>query len=160
MIIVIIDVVLCDVYQFLFVICLCFDDMLLIVVVFDDVGYGLLECWGGVIFDVCICFFGEDLWLCLCEFKKVMLKIFLQMLLCGQNLFGYCYYVDDVVECFVECVVKNGMDVFCVFDVMNDLCNMKVVLQVVCSYGVYVQGIFFYIISLVYILQIWLDLME
>lgn len=133
---------------------MCIEDMLLICDKFDCVGYWLLEVWGGVIFDVCVCFFKEDLWECLCKFKVVLFNICLQMFLCGQNLFGYCYYSDDVVCVFVVKVVVNGIDVFCIFDVMNDVCNLCVFIEVVKVVGKYVQGIICYIISLVYIIEV------
>ncbi|BDA92392.1 hypothetical protein E3AUHO_50780 [Klebsiella pneumoniae subsp. pneumoniae] len=82
----------------------------------DDVGYRSLECWGGATFDACIRFLGEDPWVRLRELKKAMPKTPLQMLLRGQNLLGYRHYADDVVERFVERAVKNGMDVFRVFE--------------------------------------------
>ncbi|RFC85646.1 oxaloacetate decarboxylase, partial [Klebsiella pneumoniae] len=85
-----------------------------------QVGYRSLECWGGATFDACIRFLGEDPWVRLRELKKAMPKTPLQMLLRGQNLLGYRHYADDMVERFVERAVKNGMDVFRVFDAMND----------------------------------------
>ncbi|SUG94914.1 Oxaloacetate decarboxylase alpha chain [Salmonella enterica subsp. enterica] len=114
------DVVLRDAHQSLFATRLRLDDMLPIAAQLDDVGYGSLECWGGATFDACIRFLGEDPWLRLRELKKAMPKTPLQMLLRGQNLLGYRHYADDVVERFVERAVKNGMDVFRVFDAMND----------------------------------------
>ncbi|SUG78860.1 Oxaloacetate decarboxylase alpha chain [Salmonella enterica subsp. enterica] len=117
--------VLRDAHQSLFATRLRLDDMLPIAAQLDDVGYGSLECWGGATFDACIRFLGEDPWLRLRELKKAMPKTPLQMLLRGQNLLGYRHYADDVVERFVERAVKNGMDVFRVFDAMNDPRNMK-----------------------------------
>ncbi|ORH41021.1 oxaloacetate decarboxylase, partial [Salmonella enterica subsp. enterica serovar Newport] len=113
----------------------------------DDVGYGSLECWGGATFDACIRFLGEDPWLRLRELKKAMPKTPLQMLLRGQNLLGYRHYADDVVERFVERAVKNGMDVFRVFDAMNDPRNMKAALQAVRSHGAHAQGTLSYTTS-------------
>ncbi len=128
------DVVLRDAHQSLFATRLRLDDMLPIAAALDDVGYGSLECWGGATFDACIRFLGEDPWLRLRELKKAMPKTPLQMLLRGQNLLGYRHYADDVVERFVERAVKNGMDVFRVFDAMNDPRNMKAALQAVRSH--------------------------
>ena len=119
-----------------------------------------LECWGGATFDACIRFLGEDPWLRLRELKKAMPKTPLQMLLRGQNLLGYRHYADDVVERFVERAVKNGMDVFRVFDAMNDPRNMKAALQAVRSHGAHAQGTLSYTTSPVHTLQTWLDLTE
>ncbi|EGL9514476.1 sodium-extruding oxaloacetate decarboxylase subunit alpha, partial [Salmonella enterica] len=136
------------------------DDMLPIAAQLDDVGYGSLECWGGATFDACIRFLGEDPWLRLRELKKAMPKTPLQMLLRGQNLLGYRHYADDVVERFVERAVKNGMDVFRVFDAMNDPRNMKAALQAVRSHGAHAQGTLSYTTSPAHTLQTWLDLTE
>ncbi|EBT0943920.1 oxaloacetate decarboxylase subunit alpha [Salmonella enterica] len=134
--------------------------MLPIAAALDDVGYGSLECWGGATFDACIRFLGEDPWLRLRELKKAMPKTPLQMLLRGQNLLGYRHYADDVVERFVERAVKNGMDVFRVFDAMNDPRNMKAALQAVRSHGAHAQGTLSYTTSPAHTLQTWLDLTE
>ncbi|EDV6707154.1 oxaloacetate decarboxylase subunit alpha, partial [Salmonella enterica subsp. enterica serovar Widemarsh] len=105
-------------------------------------------------------FLGEDPWLRLRELKKAMPKTPLQMLLRGQNLLGYRHYADDVVERFVERAVKNGMDVFRVFDAMNDPRNMKAALQAVRSHGAHAQGTLSYTTSPAHTLQTWLDLTE
>ncbi|MGN5902182.1 hypothetical protein ACNTMI_27550, partial [Klebsiella pneumoniae] len=126
----------------------------------DDVGYRSLECWGGATFDACIRFLGEDPWVRLRELKKAMPKTPLQMLLRGQNLLGYRHYADDVVERFVERAVKNGMDVFRVFDAMNDPRNMQAALQAVRRHGAHAQGTLSYTTSPAYTLQTWLDLTE
>ncbi|EBM9827033.1 oxaloacetate decarboxylase subunit alpha [Salmonella enterica subsp. enterica serovar Heidelberg] len=154
------DVVLRDAYQSLFATRLRLDDMLPIAAQLDDVGYGSLECWGGATFDACIRFLGEDPWVRLRELKKAMPKTPLQMLLRGQNLLGYRHYADDVVERFVERAVKNGMDVFRVFDAMNDPRNMKAALQAVRSHGAHAQGTLSYTTSPAHTLQTWLDLTE
>ncbi|ENJ0321446.1 sodium-extruding oxaloacetate decarboxylase subunit alpha [Salmonella enterica] len=154
------DVVLRDAHQSLFATRLRLDDMLPIAAQLDDVGYGSLECWGGATFDACIRFLGEDPWLRLRELKKAMPKTPLQMLLRGQNLLGYRHYADDVVERFVERAVKNGMDVFRVFDAMNDPRNMKAALQAVRSHGAHAQGTLSYTTSPAHTLQTWLNLTE
>ncbi|HDX9162513.1 TPA: sodium-extruding oxaloacetate decarboxylase subunit alpha, partial [Klebsiella oxytoca] len=115
---------------------------------------------GGATFDACIRFLGEDPWVRLRELKKAMPKTPLQMLLRGQNLLGYRHYADDVVERFVERAVKNGMDVFRVFDAMNDPRNMKAALQAVRSHGAHAQGTLSYTTSPAHTLQTWLDLTE
>ncbi|ECK7432899.1 oxaloacetate decarboxylase subunit alpha, partial [Salmonella enterica subsp. enterica] len=114
----------------------------------------------GATFDACIRFLGEDPWVRLRELKKAMPKTPLQMLLRGQNLLGYRHYADDVVERFVERAVKNGMDVFRVFDAMNDPRNMKAALQAVRSHGAHAQGTLSYTTSPAHTLQTWLDLTE
>ncbi|WP_118998346.1 sodium-extruding oxaloacetate decarboxylase subunit alpha [Salmonella enterica] len=154
------DVVLRDAHQSLFATRLRLDDMLPIAAQLDDVGYGSLECWGGATFDACIRFLGEDPWVRLRELKKAMPKTPLQMLLRGQNLLGYRHYADDVVERFTERAVKNGMDVFRVFDAMNDPRNMKAALQAVRSHGAHAQGTLSYTTSPAHTLQTWLDLTE
>lgn len=154
------DVVLRDAHQSLFATRLRLDDMLPIAAALDEVGYWSLECWGGATFDACIRFLGEDPWVRLRELKKAMPKTPLQMLLRGQNLLGYRHYADDVVERFVERAVKNGMDVFRVFDAMNDPRNMKAALQAVRSHGAHAQGTLSYTTSPAHNLQTWLDLTE
>ncbi|POT54612.1 oxaloacetate decarboxylase subunit alpha [Citrobacter amalonaticus] len=154
------DVVLRDAHQSLFATRLRLDDMLPVAARLDDVGYGSLECWGGATFDACIRFLGEDPWVRLRELKKAMPKTPLQMLLRGQNLLGYRHYADDVVERFVERAVKNGIDVFRVFDAMNDPRNMQTALQAVRSHGAHAQGTLSYTTSPVHTLQTWLDLTE
>ncbi|WP_155046833.1 pyruvate carboxylase subunit B [Klebsiella grimontii] len=154
------DVVLRDAHQSLFATRLRLDDMLPVAAQLDDVGYGSLECWGGATFDACIRFLGEDPWVRLRELKKAMPKTPLQMLLRGQNLLGYRHYADDVVERFVERAVKNGMDVFRVFDAMNDPRNMQAALRAVRSHGAHAQGTLSYTTSPAHSLQTWLDLTE
>lgn len=154
------DVVLRDAHQSLFATRLRLDDMLPVAAALDDAGYWSLECWGGATFDACIRFLGEDPWVRLRELKKAMPKTPLQMLLRGQNLLGYRHYADDVVQRFVERAVKNGMDVFRVFDAMNDPRNMQAALQAVRSHGAHAQGTLSYTTSPAHTLQTWLDLTE
>ena len=123
----------------------------------DKIGYHSLECWGGATFDSCIRFLGEDPWVRLRELKKACPKTPLQMLLRGQNLLGYRHYADDVVERFVERCVANGMDVFRVFDALNDPRNMKAALQAVRKFGGHAQGTLSYTTSPVHTMQTWLD---
>ena len=154
------DVVLRDAHQSLFATRLRLDDMLPVAARLDDIGYGSLECWGGATFDACIRFLGEDPWVRLRELKQAMPKTPLQMLLRGQNLLGYRHYADDVVDRFVERAVKNGMDVFRVFDAMNDPRNMQAALRAVRRHGAHAQGTISYTTSPVHTLQTWLDLTE
>ena len=154
------DVVLRDAHQSLFATRLRLDDMLPAAEMLDQVGYWSLESWGGATFDSCIRFLGEDPWDRLREFKKAMPKTRQQMLLRGQNLLGYRHYADDVVERFVERASATGIDVFRVFDAMNDPRNMRCALQAVKKDGAHAQGTLSYTTSPVHNEQTWIDLAE
>lgn len=154
------DVVLRDAHQSLFATRLRLDDMLPIAAELDKIGYWSLEAWGGATFDSCIRFLGEDPWVRLRELKKAIPNTPLQMLLRGQNLLGYRHYADDVVDRFVERCVTNGMDVFRVFDALNDPRNMQAALQAVKKHGGHAQGTLSYTTSPVHTLQTWLDVTE
>ena len=154
------ELVLRDAHQSLFATRLRLDDMLPIAQKLDNIGYWSLEAWGGATFDSCIRFLGEDPWVRLRELKKACPKTPLQMLLRGQNLLGYRHYADDVVERFVERCVANGMDVFRVFDALNDPRNMKAALQAVRKFGGHAQGTLSYTTSPVHTMQTWLDTTE
>lgn len=154
------DVVLRDAHQSLFATRLRLDDMLPIAAELDKIGYWSLEAWGGATFDSCIRFLGEDPWVRLRELKKAIPNTPLQMLLRGQNLLGYRHYADDVVDRFVERCVTNGMDVFRVFDALNDPRNMQAALQAVKKHGGHAQGTLSYTTSPVHTLQTWLDITE
>ena len=154
------ELVLRDAHQSLFATRLRLDDMLPIAQELDNIGYWSLEAWGGATFDSCIRFLGEDPWVRLRELKKACPKTPLQMLLRGQNLLGYRHYADDVVERFVERCVANGMDVFRVFDALNDPRNMKAALQAVRKFGGHAQGTLSYTTSPVHTMQTWLDTTE
>ncbi|WP_418935196.1 sodium-extruding oxaloacetate decarboxylase subunit alpha [Haemophilus sp.] len=154
------ELVLRDAHQSLFATRLRLDDMLPIAHELDNIGYWSLEAWGGATFDSCIRFLGEDPWVRLRELKKACPKTPLQMLLRGQNLLGYRHYADDVVERFVERCVANGMDVFRVFDALNDPRNMKAALQAVRKFGSHAQGTLSYTTSPVHTMQTWLDTTE
>src|ERR1019366_1295101 len=91
----------------------------------DNAGYWSVECWGGATYDACIRFLNEDPWERLRTFRALMPNSRLQMLLRGQNLLGYRHYGDDVVDHFVEKAAENGMDVFRVFDALNDTRNVE-----------------------------------
>lgn len=154
------DVVLRDAHQSLFATRLRVDDMLPIAEQLDQIGYWSLECWGGATFDSCIRFLGEDPWQRLRLLKQAMPNTPLQMLLRGQNLLGYRHYADDVVDAFVERAVKNGMDVFRVFDAMNDVRNMQQAIQAVKKMGAHAQGTLCYTTSPVHNLQTWVDVAQ
>jgi oxaloacetate decarboxylase (Na+ extruding) subunit alpha len=152
------DVVLRDAHQSLFATRLRLDDMLPIAAKLDEVGFWSLESWGGATFDACIRYLGEDPWDRIRELKKAMPKTPQQMLLRGQNLLGYRHYADDVVDRFVERAAKNGVDVFRVFDAMNDPRNLQRALAAVVREGKHAQGTLSYTVSPVHTLDTWVDL--
>jgi oxaloacetate decarboxylase alpha subunit len=152
------DVVLRDAHQSLFATRMRIEDMLPIAAELDKVGYWSLETWGGATFDSCIRFLGEDPWERLRELKKAMPNTPMQMLLRGQNLLGYRHYADDVVEKFVERAVKNGMDVFRIFDAMNDVRNFQKAVKATIDTGAHAQGTLSYTTSPVHNADTWVDL--
>jgi oxaloacetate decarboxylase alpha subunit len=154
------DVVLRDAHQSLFATRLRIDDMLPIAEKLDQIGYWSLECWGGATFDSCIRFLGEDPWERLRLLKQAIPQTPLQMLLRGQNLLGYRHYADDVVDRFVERAVANGMDVFRVFDAMNDPRNMQQAIAAVKKQGAHAQGTLSYTTSPVHDLSTWIDVAQ
>ena len=152
------DVVLRDAHQSLFATRLRLDDMLPIAAKLDQVGFWSVESWGGATFDACIRFLGEDPWDRIRELKKAMPNTPQQMLLRGQNLLGYRHYADDVVDRFVERAAKNGVDVFRVFDAMNDPRNLERAIAAVIREGKHAQGTLSYTSSPVHTLEAWIDL--
>jgi len=152
------DVVLRDAHQSLFATRMRIDDMLPIAEKLDQVGYWSLESWGGATFDSCIRFLGEDPWDRIREFKKLMPNTPHQMLLRGQNLLGYRHYADDVVEKFVERAATNGVDVFRIFDAMNDPRNLETAIKAVKKQGKHAQGTLSYTTSPVHNMDAWLGL--
>ena len=152
------DVVLRDAHQSLFATRMRIEDMLPIAAELDKVGYWSLETWGGATFDSCIRFLGEDPWERLRELKKAMPNTPMQMLLRGQNLLGYRHYADDVVEKFVERAHKNGMDVFRIFDAMNDVRNFEKAVKATVDVGAHAQGTLSYTTSPVHNADTWVDL--
>ncbi len=152
------DVVLRDAHQSLFATRLRLEDMLPIAPKLDQVGYWSLETWGGATFDSCIRFLGEDPWERLRQLKKAMPNTPQQMLLRGQNLLGYRHYADDVVEAFVERAAINGMDVFRIFDAMNDLRNLETAIKATIKNGKHAQGTISYTVSPVHTQQDFVDM--
>lgn len=152
------DVVLRDAHQSLFATRMRLDDMLPIAEKLDQVGFWSVESWGGATFDSCIRFLGEDPWERIREIKAVMPNTPQQMLFRGQNILGYRHYADDVVEKFVERAAVNGVDVFRVFDAMNDPRNMQTALAAVKKVGKHAQGTLSYTLSPVHNLELWLNL--
>ncbi|MEE9413337.1 MAG: sodium-extruding oxaloacetate decarboxylase subunit alpha [Methylococcales bacterium] len=152
------DVVLRDGHQSLLATRLRLEDMLPICGKLDQVGYWSLETWGGATFDACIRYLGEDPWERLRAFKKAMPNTQQQMLLRGQNLLGYRHYADDVLDAFVERAASNGIDVFRIFDALNDPRNMQHAIKSVVSVGKHAQGTLSYTVSPVHTMDMWIDL--
>ncbi|MCE8013018.1 sodium-extruding oxaloacetate decarboxylase subunit alpha [Billgrantia desiderata] len=154
------DVVLRDAHQSLFATRMRLDDMLPIAEKLDRVGFWSLESWGGATFDACIRYLGEDPWERIRALKEAMPNTPQQMLLRGQNLLGYRHYADDVVDRFVERAKTNGVDVFRVFDAMNDPRNLERAIKAVRKVGGHAQGTISYTVSPVHTLDSWVELAE
>ena len=152
------DVVLRDAHQSLLATRMRIDDMLPIADKLDKVGFWSLESWGGATFDACIRYLGEDPWDRIREFKKAMPNTPQQMLFRGQNILGYRHYADDLVEKFVERAAFNGVDVFRVFDAMNDMRNLECAIAAVRAHEKHAQGTISFTISPVYTIDSWLDM--
>ena len=152
------ELVLRDAHQSLLATRMRLEDMLPIAAKLDQVGYWSLETWGGAIFDSCIRFLGEDPWERLRALKKAMPNTRQQMLFRGQNILGYRHYADDVVEKFVERAAVNGIDVFRVFDAMNDPRNLQTAIRAVIKQGKHAQGSLSYTVSPVDTIAKWVDL--
>ena len=151
------EVVLRDAHQSLFATRMRIDDMLPIAEKLDQIGYWSMESWGGATFDSCIRYLGEDPWDRIREIKKAMPNTPQQMLFRGQNILGYRHYADDVVEEFVERAAINGIDVFRVFDAMNDMRNLETALRAVKQVGKHAQGTISYTVSPVHTIDLWVD---
>lgn len=152
------DVVLRDAHQSLFATRLRLEDMLPIAEKLDNIGFWSLETWGGATFDACIRYLGEDPWERIRALKEAMPNTPQAMLLRGQNLLGYRHYADDVVDKFVERAKINGVDVFRVFDAMNDPRNLKRAIKAVRQVGGHAQGTISYTVSPVHTLDSWVEL--
>ncbi len=154
------ELVLRDAHQSLLATRMRLDDMLPIAAKLDDVGYWSIESWGGATFDSCIRYLGEDPWHRIRELKKAMPKTPQQMLLRGQNLLGYRHYADDVVRKFVERAHTNGVDVFRIFDAMNDVRNLKTAVSAAVDVGAHAQATLSYTVSPVHTMQLWVDMAQ
>lgn len=152
------ELVLRDAHQSLFATRMRIDDMLPIAEKLDQVGYWSLESWGGATFDACIRYLGEDPWDRLRQLKAAMPNTPMQMLFRGQNILGYRHYADDVVQKFVERAAINGMDIFRIFDAMNDVRNLTTAIEAVRNVGKHAQGTLSYTTSPVHTLESWVDL--
>jgi len=141
------DVILRDAHQSLIATRMRTEDMLPICEKLDNIGYWSLECWGGATFDACLRFLREDPWERLRKLREALPNTRLQMLLRGQNLLGYRHYSDDVVRAFVQKAAENGMDVFRIFDALNDLRNLRTAIEATKQAGKHAQGTICYTIS-------------
>ena len=147
------DTTLRDAHQSLWATRMRTDDILQIAEAIDDAGYYSLECWGGATFDVCMRFLRENPWERLRQIKAVCKKTPLQMLLRGQNVLGYKHYPDDIVDRFVALACENGMDIFRVFDALNDPRNLEKAIASVKKYGGHAQGTISYTTSPVHTVE-------
>jgi len=141
------DTTLRDAHQSLIATRLRTEDMLPLAREIDHCGFFSVEAWGGATFDTCIRFLNDDPWDRLTALKAELRHTPIQMLLRGQNLAGYRHYPDDVVDKFVDASHKNGVDIFRVFDALNDIRNMKRSMQRVKDVGAHLQGTISYTTS-------------
>jgi methylmalonyl-CoA carboxyltransferase 5S subunit len=152
------DLILRDAHQSLLATRMSTEDMLGACPDLDRAGYWSLECWGGATYDACIRFLNEDPWERLRTFRRLMPNSRLQMLLRGQNLLGYRHYADEVVDRFCERAAANGIDVFRIFDALNDIRNMERAITAVKKAGKHAQGTVCYTISPVHTVETFVDL--
>ncbi|MDE0508047.1 MAG: sodium-extruding oxaloacetate decarboxylase subunit alpha [Gammaproteobacteria bacterium] len=152
------EVVLRDAHQSLIATRMRIEDMLPIADKLDQVGFWALESWGGATFDACIRYLGEDPWERIRRFKAAMPNTRQQMLFRGQTILGYRHYADDIVRKFVERAAVNGVDVFRVFDALNDMRNLETAISAVREQGKHAQGTMAYTTSPVHTLDTWLDM--
>ncbi len=152
------DVALRDGHQSLLATRMRTEDMLPIAQKLDAVGYWSLEVWGGATFDTCLRFLKEDPWERLRALRAAMPNTKLQMLLRGQNLVGYRHYADDVVERFIERSATNGIDVFRIFDALNDVRNLDRAVSEVKACGKHAEAAISYTVSPVHSIDRFVDL--
>ena len=124
----------------------------------DNAGYYSLECWGGATFDSCLRYLDEDPWERLRKIKAVCKKTPLQMLIRGQNILGYKHYPDDVVRLFCRKAAENGMDIFRIFDALNDFRNIEVCIDEVKKCGKHAQGCICYTTSPVHTIEKYVEM--
>ena len=151
------DTILRDAHQSLLATRMRTEDMLPICDKLDRVGYWSLEVWGGATFDACVRFLKEDPWERLRQLKTALPNTRLQMLLRGQNLLGYRHYADDVVEAFCAKAAENGIDVFRIFDAMNDVRNLETAIKAVKKTGKHAQGTIAYTTSPVHTVEAFVE---
>ncbi|HSN44673.1 MAG TPA: oxaloacetate decarboxylase, partial [Propionibacteriaceae bacterium] len=154
------EVALRDAHQSLMATRMAMEDMVAACDDIDKAGYWSVECWGGATFDACIRFLNEDPWKRLRTFRELMPNSRLQMLLRGQNLLGYRHYQDEVVDRFVQKSAENGMDVFRVFDALNDIRNLRRAMQAVRRTGKHAEGTICYTTSPLHSIDAFVELAE
>ncbi len=152
------EVVLRDAHQSLLATRMRVEDMLPVASDLDKVGFWSIECWGGATFDSCIRFLGEDPWERLRLLNQAMPNTPLQMLFRGQNILGYRHYADDVVHAFVERSAVNGIDVFRIFDAMNDVRNLNTAIAATVAVDKHAQGTISYTTSPVHTIDMWVEM--
>lgn len=151
------DTSLRDAHQSLWATRMTTDDILPILNKLDNTGYHSLEVWGGATFDVCLRYLKEDPWERLRAIRREVVKSKLQMLLRGQSLLGYSHYPDDIAIKFIEKSADNGIDIFRIFDALNDLRNLEVPMKAAKQTGKHVQACVVYTISPVHTLNHFVD---
>src|SRR5579871_5068198 len=154
------ELILRDAHQSLMATRMALEDMVPACEDLDKTGYWSVECWGGATFDACIRFLNEDPWERLRTFRKLMPNTRLQMLLRGQNLLGYRHYEDTVVDRFVAKAAENGMDVFRVFDALNDIRNLRRAVAAVRRAGKHAQGTICYTVSPLHTTTLFVEMAE
>ncbi len=152
------ELVLRDAHQSLLATRMRIDDMLPIADKLDKVGFWSMESWGGATFDACIRYLGEDPWERIRRLKAAMPNTPQQMLFRGQNILGYRHYADDLVRKFVERCAVNGVDVFRIFDALNDLRNLETAIKATIAVDKHAQGTISYTVSPVHTVDLWVDL--
>jgi oxaloacetate decarboxylase alpha subunit len=152
------ELALRDAHQSLLATRMRLEDMLPIAPKLDQIGFWSMESWGGATFDACIRYLGEDPWERIRELKKAMPNTPQQMLFRGQNILGYRHYADDLVHKFVERCAVNGVDVFRIFDAMNDTRNLETAIRATLEVGKHAQGTISYTVSDVHTTDLWVDM--
>ena len=152
------ELVLRDAHQSLLATRMRIEDMLPIADKIDRAGFWSIESWGGATFDACIRYLGEDPWERIRRLKDAMPNTPQQMLFRGQNILGYRHYADDLVEKFVERCAVNGVDVFRIFDALNDMRNLETAVKATLAVGKHAQGTISYTVSPVHTIDLWVDL--
>lgn len=154
------ELVLRDGHQSLLATRMALEDMVPACEDIDQAGFWSVECWGGATYDACIRFLNEDPWERLRTFRKLMPNSRLQMLLRAQNLLGYRHYEDTVVDRFVDKSAENGMDVFRVFDALNDIRNLRRALEAVRRTGKHAEGTICYTTSPLHTLEKFVEMAQ
>ncbi len=152
------ELVLRDAHQSLLATRMRIEDMLPIADKIDRAGFWSIESWGGATFDACIRYLGEDPWERIRRLKEAMPNTPQQMLFRGQNILGYRHYADDLVEKFVERCAVNGVDVFRIFDALNDMRNLETAVKATLEVDKHAQGTISYTVSPVHTVDLWVDL--